>query len=239
MMEAEPRLSVDVTTVPPPSAALLAIVQNDGPAQARQPKRQSMIVLALLSAFASTITVVMRMRPDWVELPAAWQFGMAGLWLAGAAFPLWFLLVPKPGRVTARWRLAMLLGGSAWLGAALLAGWFHPAGPSSFDFSHRPLSGHACAEMGLVLALPPALLMALLLRGVYPTSSRWAAVAIGVTAGNLSGLLLHFHCRIADPVHLVLFHGGAVVLAATVAGFLAPYIMDRPWAITQVGKPTI
>ena len=77
-------------------------------------------------------------------------------------------------------------------------------------------------------AVVPVIIGALCLRGALPVGSRWIAAALGAGGGCLGGLVLHLHCHIADSLHIGLIHGGVVVVAALLAGALAPRATDRP-----------
>jgi Negative regulator of sigma F len=178
--------------------------------------------------YTIAVTFSVKLRADWVELPVWWQLGMAGLWIVGMAVPVALLIVPANGRVGGHWRAASVIAmGMTALFCAI--GWFHPSGPSSFSYAEAPLRGHGCMQMGLAIAIIPALAVAFVLRGVYPTTSRIVAASIGAAAGSIGGLVLHFHCRVTDGLHLLLFHGGMVVAASFIVAVAAPLLLDLPW----------
>ena len=82
--------------------------------------------------------------------------------------------------------------------------------------------GHWCLELGLATALVPVVIGSLALRRALPVGSRWIAAALGAGGGCLGGLVLHLHCRIADPMHIGLIHGGVVLVAALLSAALVP-----------------
>jgi hypothetical protein len=80
-------------------------------------------------------------------------------------------------------------------------------------------------------------LTAFAIRGVYPNASRVVAASIGAGAGSIGGLALHLHCRVADSVHLAVFHGGVVICAALLSAIIAPLILDLPWNLRRKTPP--
>ena len=103
----------------------------------------------------------------------------------------------------------------------------HPHGPSSLQYgAERFIQGHWCLELGLATALVPVILGAVFLRGALPVGSRWVAAALGAGGGSLGGLVLHFHCRITDPLHTGVIHAGVVTVAALLAAALVPRATD-------------
>ena len=99
----------------------------------------------------------------------------------------------------------------------------HPRGPSSVELGWGKFHhGHGCMELGLLTALVPVALGALVLRGALPVGARWAAAGLGAAGGSLGGLVLHLHCPIADALHLGLVHGGVVLVAALISAAIVP-----------------
>jgi hypothetical protein len=218
-------------TVPPLHSELEAELANLQPKRTRQPVQQWLIAMVLSAVYVAALTVVLGLRRDWVELPAMWRMAVAAIWVAGLALPLWLLLVPSTGKVVGRWRWASavaLLSSLALL--AINIGW-NAFGPSSFSFAQTPWRGHGCIEIGTGVAMVPAIVAAIVMRGIFPVGGRTVAAVIGASAGSLGGLCLHLHCRVADSLHLVLFHGGSVVLATALSWLLAPIILDMPWNV--------
>lgn len=219
--------------MPALSAQLEAELADLRPHRPRRPRLQwAMTVIASL-VYAIVLVAVLGLRRDWVELPAAWQFGSAALWLASVAIPLWLLMVPKAGQVIGRWRAAVAVAVCASLGLVLLNALVHPSGPSSFSVGSSTLRGHACMEISVGIAIVPIMIFGFLLRGVYPVGGRAVAVVIGAATGSLAGLCMHLHCRISDGLHVVLFHCGAIVATAGLAWLLAPIMLDLPWNIRR------
>ncbi len=226
----------DVPVLSPQLEAELAKLQ---PTKLRRPSRQWIITVVGCLMYAAVVVALMGLRRDWVELPPAWQFGSAAVWLAGVAIPLRLLMVPKAGDVMGRWRAAVAVAVVASLALVLLNALVHPAGPSSFSMATMPMRGHMCFEASLGIALVPIFVLGFVLRGVYPVGGRAAAAVIGAASGSLAGLCMHLHCRVADGVHLVLFHCGAIVVSALLAWYLAPLMLDLPWNIRRPKTPPV
>ncbi len=79
-----------------------------------------------------------------------------------------------------------------------------------------------CIGVGLLSALVPVLLGALLLRGRLPVGSHWAGAGLGAAGGSLGGLILQLHCHVADGLHLGVVHGGVVAIGAVIGALLLP-----------------
>jgi hypothetical protein len=213
--------------LPALSAELEAELARLQPVATRRPLRELAIVGIASTAYALVLLAVLGYRRDFDELPIEWLLGAAGLWLAGFAVPLHFVVVPRPGAVTPRWRAAAtcaVVGSIAFVALGLA---IHPHGPSSLHYgAEHFLRGHWCLWLGLATALVPVAIVAILLRGALAVRSRWIAAAVGAGGGALGGLLLHFHCPIADELHVGLVHGGVVGVAALLAAALLPRAMD-------------
>ena len=212
---------------PPLSAELEAELGRLAPVATRRPTRQLAIVVVASLAYAGALLALLDLRADLDELPRAWLVAAAGAWLVGFVAPCYVVLVPRAGAVTPRWRLAAacaLAGSIAFVALGLSV---HPHGATSLHYgAEHFMRGHWCMWLGLLTALVPVALGALFLRGAMPVRSRWIAGALGASGGALGGRMLHFHCRIADAMHVGLIHGGVVAVAALVAAALVPRATD-------------
>lgn len=79
-------------------------------------------------------------------------------------------------------------------------------------------SGVKCTRGGGALAVPPAVLLWLLVRRGAPQMWTVVGATIGGTAGLVAVAILQFHCPQQDVIHLGLWHGCVAVLGA-IAGF--------------------
>lgn len=214
---------------PPLSAALEAELANLAPVAPRRPMRQLAAFVTISLVYAAALLAILTPRRDLGELPIGWIAGAGCAWLLGFALPCYFALVPRAGSMTPRrvWAIASAAVTSIAFVALGLA--MHPIMPSSkvYGWDHFA-RGHTCLELGVATAIMPVVIGAMFLRGALPVGSRWIAASLGAGGGCLGGLLLHFHCPIADGPHIGLMHGGVVVVAAALSATFVPRATDRP-----------
>jgi negative regulator of sigma F NrsF-like protein len=212
---------------PPPGAALEAALAAMKPVAPRRPWRDLALVAAASLIYGAGLVAVLSLRRDRSELPMMWMAGAAIAWALGFVLPLYLALIPRPGAVMPRWRLAGFAAITCAAAFMLLGLLVHPRGPSSIELGAANfLHGHACMEIGLLTALVPVALGALVLRGSLPVGARWTAAGLGAAGGSLGGLVLHLHCPVSDPLHLGFVHGGVVLLAALLSAAIVPRATD-------------
>ena len=231
-MNADPAALRELAALPPPmapalSAELEAELGRMAPVATRRPVRQLAILLAVSLVYASGLLLVLATRGDMLELPVGWLVGTAIGWLLGFVVACYLALVPRPGAVMPRWRVAALAVAITSIGFVLFGLAVHPSGPSSASLGAEHFTrGHRCFDFGLATALVPVVLGALFLRRALPVGSRWVAAALGAGGGCLGGLVLHLHCRITDGLHVGLMHGGVVIVAALLSAAIVPRASD-------------
>ena len=232
LRESEPAALRELAERPPPSppalsAALEAELGTLAPVRTRRPLRQLAILVGVSLVYASGLAIALTTREDMLELPMGWLAGTALGWLLGFLVPCYLALVPRPGSMLPRWRIAALSVAVTSVSFILFGLAVHPAGPSSVHLGEGELwHGHRCLENGLATALLPVIIGALFLRRALPVGSRWIAAALGAGGGCLGGLVLHVHCNIADGLHVGLMHGGVVILAALLSAAVVPRASD-------------
>jgi hypothetical protein len=208
---------------PPPGAALEAAIAAMAPVATRRPWRDIALVAIASLIYGAGLVAVLSLRPDHGELPMMWMGGAAIAWALGFVLPLYLALVPRPGSVMPRWRLAGFAGLTCAAAFMLLGLLVHPKGAHSVELGLEKFHhGHVCMEIGLLTALVPVVLGALVLRGALPVGARWTAAGLGAAGGSLGGLVLHLHCPISDPLHLGFVHGGVVLVAAGLSAAIVP-----------------
>lgn len=210
---------------PPPLApALEAELGRLQAVRTRRPRRQFVITCAISLIYGGLILLLARLRPDLAGLPTAWMLIYSAAWLLSFLVITWLVLVPGPGRVMPSWRHAGIGAVAASIGFVAAGLLFHRHAPGLSvvlePSLHNLLTHSGCLRSGVITALVPVALSALLLRGSVPVGSRWAGAAVGAAGGSLGGLMLHLHCPVADALHLGVVHGGVVVVGV-VAGALA------------------
>jgi hypothetical protein len=228
----DPPAMRELAALPPPMApALSADLESElaelAPVGTRRPPRQLAILLAVSLVYASGFVIALATRPDMLELPMGWLAGTALGWLLGFLIPCYLALVPRPGSVTPRWRVAAIAVVITSVSFVMFGLAVHPSGDASVSYGvERFGRGHICLELGLATALVPVIIGAIFLRGALPVGSRWIAAALGAGGGCLGGLVLHLHCNIADGLHVGLMHGGVVIVAALLSAAIVPRASD-------------
>ncbi len=217
--------------VPPPSPALAEAMRGLKPVATRRPLRSFAIAAARSLAWAAASLMVFPIRRDWPFLPRAWWFAAALVWLAGFVGTLGAALVPRRGSVVPDLARAGRFAAAAALGlivfglAATQNAPGHTLIPTGAASSAR-WAAH-CLATSLVLAAPPFLLGAWLLRRVVLIGAWRAGAAVGAAAGALGGLTLHLVCPVGGGVHVGLGHGGGVLAFALIGAALGALLQRR------------
>ena len=103
-------------------------------------------------------------------------------------------------------------------GAALLLPW---RGAEAFF-----AKGWPCLLLGSAVAIPGGILFWLLARRGVPLSASAFGGTLGAIAGLLGLTVLQFHCIYQDAVHILIWHGG-VLLVSIAAGVLLARMLER------------
>jgi hypothetical protein len=176
----------------------------------------STFVFLFLSIFAlGTVAGISLMGAPATRAMSVWQLlGVGTVLGAGAvllSLSLSRLMTPGSYHRIRPESLTALLAGACLLAYAGLFPW-------AMDGSFLP-NGFRCVSAGLALAVPPGVCVWLLMRRGAVLSAGLAGATVGLFAGLLGALVLHFGCVILQAPHLVLWHG-AVPVASAVCGFL-------------------
>ena len=103
-------------------------------------------------------------------------------------------------------RIAVVVLASGFLAAiAILFPWQEPQA-----FLSR---GGECLKAGLLMAAPSSLLFWLLVRRGHTLASGMLGATLGAIAGLLGASVLQFTCNRQDAVHLLVWHGGVVIIS--------------------------
>jgi Negative regulator of sigma F len=92
---------------------------------------------------------------------------------------------------------------------------------------HFIAAGIACLLMGLLLAIPAALLSWLLLRRGFAVNSVAAGLAGGTLAGLCGVTLLELHCANFQAPHVLVWHTAVVPMGAAVGALVGRLIRPR------------
>lgn len=200
---------------PPPSAALLAAMADLAPVSTRRPARRVFAIAAIaLLVTAAALLKVLGVRPDLRTLDAAPLLLFVLLGTVAFAASLVVALVPPRGQVIPSGATSVtvpVLLAAIVVPLALYLGTHLVGSGTVLEAPHLWRSTLACFVVGSAVAAIPATLGMLALRKVVPTGGWRTAFAVGAAAGALAGLALELHCSIADPAHITLGHGLAMV----------------------------
>jgi hypothetical protein len=224
-------------SVPPrPSATLLTHVAEMKPVRPRTPRRSLLMVAVAACAYPAWALTTLPLRPDLAALPAPWVISAGALWLAGFILPLTFALLPGTGQVVPDGKRAFraacltavaLMGVSLFVRVEAFGGRSPMAGSEQSVMPLTSLmSWRGCVTAGLKVSAPAIMAGALALRRVAIVEAWRLGAAVGAASGALAGLALHLSCPDSRPVHVVLAHGGGVVMGA-IAGALSLLLIER------------
>lgn len=149
------------------------------------------------------------------EMNATQMAGIGTVLIAGAALLsmslAWQMSPGSLQRVPPRVVVLSLLAGFLF-GTALLFPWQRPEA-----FLSRGLT---CLKAGLLMAAPSAVLFWLLLRRGHTFSSGILGATLGAICGLLAASVLQLHCSHQDAAHLLVWHGGLVVISIALGALL-------------------
>lgn len=202
--------------LPPPSPALLQRLASLAPVRTRRPLVEvAMVAMASLAAMTALL-VASGVRLDARTLGVV--SGSLGCAL-GFAVLLWWALVPPRGQVLPLRPASgrrLLVVWALMVGALLLAGHDSALEPARLFLSRS----RSCLVFGSAAAMVPALLTLLFLRRALETGGWRLGLAVGGAAGALGGLCLELHCGNPYVAHIVVAHGGAILLPAALGALL-------------------
>jgi hypothetical protein len=203
------------STLPPPSAALLARLDGMRPVRTRRPWRQHLVVaLVSLGALAALLLVPFRPRGDAASTTVLLVAAVCALAFVAE---LWWALVPPRGQVLPLRPAAGVRVALTWL--VMLAALVAAGHDAAADPSLMP-SARACLLVGTLTALVPAALCLVALRHAVDVGGWRLGAVVGGAAGALGALCLELHCANIHLVHVVVAHGGAALLPILVLAFV-------------------
>ena len=204
--------------VPPPSAALRARVAAMRPVRTRRPRLElALVALGSLGLVAALLASRFSPRPD---LGSAATLAAVAAAALGFAAELWWALVPPPGQVLPARPGATRRVLVVWaLVVAVLVAAGHSAGVEPMPLFMK--QARYCLVLGCLVAVVPATLCLLLLRRALGVGGWPLGVVVGAAAGALGCVLLELHCPNPHAAHLVVAHGGPMLVSALLVGWLA------------------
>ena len=85
-----------------------------------------------------------------------------------------------------------------------------------------PVHGMLCATSIVVLAMPIMAALAVLMRRAAPVHPKESALASGLAAATLGGLVFTACCPMNDPLYIAVWYSVAVAIVALAARWLLP-----------------
>jgi hypothetical protein len=80
-----------------------------------------------------------------------------------------------------------------------------------------------CFDITVAWVAVPLLCAAVSLRGAFAAGARWRSALVGAAIGLFAGATMNLHCPNVAPVHVLVGHGLAVVVATALGAFALAY----------------
>lgn len=206
--------------VPEPGFEALSLIQQDMQAIEQGRTRTPLLALTTLVIYAAVVSITPQ-RADLHSL--MWQHILI-CGALGATGILAIVLGMHLSELKARLGLGLLgLTGVGYLAYALFShDWFLPMPEEGLSLDNEM----SCLRSGLLLTLPVLGITAWLLRSArLPTLL--SSLLLGLGAGLMAVLVLHTHCPNTTPGHLLLSHGGVILLAMSGAAWYGQRMSRR------------
>ncbi len=209
-----------VVVAPPMPERLRDIVAASEASVPRRPGRElARIAIAAVLAVAAGLLAV-GIRRDLNALSALYRFLVAGIWLTALVAIATLALLPPRHASVIRWRWAgiaaaagcvfFILLGFVWTESTALSVSYIPTIENVLAFAP------ACLAIGTATSIVPLVAAGLLLRRRVADGAHWIGAAVGAASGCTGGLVLHWHCPIAEATHFGLVHGGVVAISTVI-----------------------
>jgi len=196
-----------------------SLVADLAPVRARRAWRDGALVLGLALVELTLVLTMSRPRPDMMVAmhgPMFWWKMASCLVLAltgGAAA----VLALDPAGAPRRWWAGLAVVAAVAIAVLLGTSMDMPEGLAA-RLNWR--EGTLCAGLTLIYALPMALLLTWLARRAAPTRPRLVAWAAGLGSAGWGAFAFAWSCWHDDPLYVVIWYGGAVLLCAVLARVL-------------------
>lgn len=201
---------------PASEAVIDALVADLAPVRPRRGWRDGLAVAALALVELALVLSMSRLRPDL----AAAMHGPMFWWKTSSCVALALtggtaaVLALDPAGAPRRWWLGLVAVGIVAAAVLLGTSMGMPRGiVERLDWRE----GVECLMMTLAYALPMALLLTLLARRAAPTRPRLVAWMAGLGSGGWGAFAFAWSCWQDDPLYVVVWYGGAVLVCAALA----------------------
>jgi hypothetical protein len=191
-------------------------------------QRQSRGVSFALGAWslgAAALLLALGLRNDWgagMFAPSAllqifWSaaLGMVALWFAVR------MAMPGVGRDHGGWRWAAIVAAMVPLAAVVSL----IAAPAERWPLTNPQAGADCLWQGLLAGSAVAAALTLWLRQGAPASPERAGLVTGIAAGATGVTVVALHCPVDALMHVGIWHGATILLAALIGRFALPPLL--------------
>ncbi|MCC6131150.1 MAG: DUF1109 family protein [Acidobacteria bacterium] len=185
------------------------------------PEKRALVLLAFVPVMVFVLLAAMGLRHDAATLgpmmtwgPLVLQTGL-GLLLVATG-----LVLTIPGRATGRGLpLSLLATGLLAFLSQTFATHSVSAGPAATPTTTAP--GSACMAVETLVGIASLTLVVVLARSLSPSRVLWPCVLAAAGTGLIGEGIYRLHCSISDPAHVLLWHGGSILVliaAASTAG---------------------
>lgn len=204
-------------------ATIDQLVDDLAPVKVRRPLHDALLLGSLAVVELVAVLGLGRLRPDlheamhdamfWWKAGSVFAVAVAGFVALLAAFdPVATLRGPR--------RAIAAIGAVALLVGAVLGGIAAIPDPLMLRLDMR--EGMLCIRNSLLLAVPMLLAIVWVARRAAPTRPRATATVAGIAAAAWGAFVFSWSCPHADPLYVVTWYGGAVVVGAALARWLLP-----------------
>ena len=205
--------------------ARAAIVRDLEPVRPLRPPSVRALALApLAAAIVVSVPALHFLRPDVgaIGFVRAWGFSMAQA-IAGLVIVAAALRESIPGRTLPRGAVAAIIAGGLALPPVVV---LLTASPFDLSAHERWVVGLACFRTSVIASVPALLMSSILAARAFPLRPSITGALNGLGCGLIADAGLRLWCEFSAPQHVLLAHGGAIVVSM-LAGALVAMIGAR------------
>jgi hypothetical protein len=200
-----------------PGLVTAARLRAPPPTRAELVKRRRAAV-ALSVAWLTVQFLAFGIRGDLARLSAGYVLGLIGVPFSAGLLAI--VAASRPGRLGLGVRPVLivvlaLVGPSIFLVAGLAMPAPYPGGEVG-----NLMFGAYCLNSTVAWALLPIASAAVVLRGAFAAGASWRSALLGGGCGLVAAALFTLHCPVVGKAHIVVAHGGAVLVSAVLGGLV-------------------
>jgi hypothetical protein len=182
------------------------------------PGRRALVFLVLGAAWLILVSIWWGIRRDAPALGISRLWALSALQVAAAGLMFRHALAESiPGRLNARWRVALwaALGTALMLGVTALT---FLASPTYVPHLREARYLYTCATRTFALGIPALAIAGWLLRRGLTMRPIIAGALAGLGAGLLADSSWRIYCEVSDPHHVLTAHAAGIVALAAAGG---------------------